>query len=142
MNRRLQRGVQLIELALTLPILLLVVFAIIEYSVMLGALIVMNNTANEAARQATVFRTGFNAGDYQTLALDRLTNNLPNFVGDFRTNVQPTVQPFACGDATCLRLRLEYPNYAGNPLVVPGSFLPLPVALVAESVTRVEPNAN
>ena len=39
----------LIELVFTLPILLAVVFAIVEYSILLGALLIMNNSTSEAA---------------------------------------------------------------------------------------------
>ncbi|MFN7507546.1 MAG: TadE family protein, partial [Limnobacter sp.] len=51
--KRMQVGALLIELVLTLPVLLAVVFAIVEYSVLLGALLIMNNSTSEAARQTT-----------------------------------------------------------------------------------------
>ncbi|HEX4880260.1 MAG TPA: TadE family protein [Limnobacter sp.] len=135
-----QTGALMIELVLTLPVLLAVAFAIVEYSVLLGALLVMNNTTTEAARQATVYRSGFSQSDYEELARDALTDLLPNYVGDFRANVQPTVTSFACGDSVCMRLRLVYPNYAGNPIVGNSFFIPLPNNLSAEATTRVEPN--
>jgi len=130
----------LIELVFTLPILLAVVFAIVEYSILLGALLIMNNSTSEAARQTTVFRSGFTQADYENLARASLAESLPNYVGDFKTNVVASVNSFACGDSTCMRLRLDYPNYKTNPLVGNTLFIPLPENLSAESTTRVEPN--
>ncbi|HEX4842535.1 MAG TPA: TadE family protein [Limnobacter sp.] len=135
-----QRGALMIELILTLPVLLAVVFAIVEYSVLLGAMLVMNNTTTEAARQVTVYRSGFSQADYEDLARDALQDLLPTYVGGFRANVQPSVTSFACGDSVCMRLRLDYPDYSGNPIVGNSFFVPLPASLSAESTTRVEPN--
>jgi len=126
----------MIELVLTLPILLAVIFAIVEYSVLLGAMLIMNNTTSEA----TVYRSGFAIGDYESFAQDALEDLLPTYVGSFRESVVSSVNSFACGDSTCLRVRLDYPNYSSNPLVGNSFFIPLPENLSAESTTRVEPN--
>ncbi|MCQ8896452.1 pilus assembly protein [Limnobacter humi] len=137
-----QAGALLVEMALTLPILLLVVFGIVEYTIMFGAMIVMSNAANEAARQATVYRSGYSQADYETAAMQSLTSALPSYVGDFKNQVQKTVTPFACGDSVCLRLTLTYPNYKTNPLVSNYAFLPLPSSLTAQATTRVEPDGS
>lgn len=135
-----QKGALLVELVLTLPILLAVVFAIVEYSVLLGALLIMNNTTNEAARQVTVFRSGFSQVDYEAFASESLNNLLPQYVGGFRDRVVPSVNATPCGDSICLRLRLVYPDYQNNPIVGNSFFIPLPANLSAEATTRVEPN--
>ena len=135
-----QQGALMIELVLTLPILLAVIFAIVEYSVLLGAMLIMNNTTSDAARQATVYRSCFGVSDYEVLSQDALEDMLPSYVGSFRDSVVPSVNSFACGDSTCLRVRLDYPNYSSNPLVGNSFFIPLPENLSAESTTRVEPN--
>ncbi|BET26772.1 TadE-like protein [Limnobacter thiooxidans] len=139
-SRFRQKGALLVELVLTLPILLAVVFAIVEYSVLLGALLIMNNTTSEAARQVTVFRTGFSQADYEEFARDSLDSLLPQYVGSFRENIVQSVNTTPCGDSVCLRLSLVYPNYQNNPLVGNSFFIPLPANLSAESTTRVEPN--
>lgn len=130
----------MIELVLTLPIFLTVIFAIVEYSVLLGAMLIMNNITSEAARQATVYRSGFGSGDYESIAHNVLRDSLPAYVGSFRESVMPSVNSFACGDSTCLQVRLDYPDYSRNPLVGNSFFIPLPERLSAESITRVEPN--
>ncbi|MCR2747832.1 TadE/TadG family type IV pilus assembly protein [Limnobacter parvus] len=140
MRKNRQGGALLIELVLTIPVLLAVIFAIVEYSVLLGALLIMNNTTGEAARQATVYRSGFTTSDYENLSQEALQDLLPAYVGTFRERVVPSVNSFACGDSVCLRLRLDYPNYSSNPIVGNSFFIPLPSNLSAESTTRVEPN--
>lgn len=137
-----QKGVLLIELALTLPIILLVIFAIVQYAVVLGALIVMNNTVSEAARQTTVYRSGASVADYEQVARDALNTLLPTYIGSFKTIVQSSVDPSTCGDSTCLKLTLSYPDYAGNPLLGNAMFLPLPTSLSAQATTRVEPDGS
>ncbi|GLR26488.1 TadE/TadG family type IV pilus assembly protein [Limnobacter litoralis] len=137
-----QKGVLLIELALTLPIILLLIFAIVQYAVVLGAMIVMNNTVSEAARQATVYRSGASVADYEQVARDALSTLLPTYIGSFKTIVQADVQPTACGDSTCLKLTLSYPDYSGNPLLGNAMFLPLPTSLSAQATTRVEPDGS
>lgn len=132
----------MVELALTLPVLLLIVFAIIEYSVMLGAVLVLSNTANEAARQTTVYRSGFSVADYEAFARDKAVSLLPTYVGNFKSKIQVNVSSSACGDSTCLRLRLAYPSYKTDPLIANYMILPLPNSLTAEATTRVEPNGG
>jgi len=140
---RKQSGVSTIELAITMPVFLLVLFAIVEYSVLLGALFVMNNATSEAARQATVFRSNLSSSGYATIARNALNDSLPVYVGSFRTNVVTSVTPFACGDSTCLRLRVDYPEYQNKPILGKiFSGLPLPANLRAESVARVETNGT
>lgn len=139
-RKQSQGGALLVELVLTLPILLSVIFAIVEYSVLLGAMLIMNNTTSEAARQATVYRSGFTLADYETLAQNSLEDLLPTYVGAFKDRVVPSVESFACGDSSCLRVRLDYPDYSSNPIVGNSFFIPLPSNLSAESTTRVEPN--
>lgn len=141
-RKKNQSGALLVELVLTIPILLAVIFAIVEYSVLLGALLVMNNTTVEAARQATVYRSGFALTDYESLGEEALQDLLPEYVGSFRASIVPSVSSFACGDSVCLRLRLDYPNYSSNPIVGNSFFIPLPENLSAESTTRVEPNGG
>lgn len=139
-RKKNQSGALLVELVLTIPILLAVIFVIVEYSVLLGALLIMNNTTGEAARQATVYRSGFALTDYENLGEEALQDLLPDYVGSFRESIVPSVSSFACGDSVCLRLRLDYPNYSSNPIVGNSFFIPLPENLSAESTTRVEPN--
>lgn len=58
MNKRLrEKGAAAVEFALILPILLTLVFGIIEFGVMLYNKAVMTNASREIARQAILFQT-------------------------------------------------------------------------------------
>ncbi len=53
-RRRRQRGAVLVEIALTLPIFLLVVFAIVEFGFLLRDHVTLNASTSETARAATI----------------------------------------------------------------------------------------
>lgn len=136
-----QHGVAVIEAVIAMPVVLFVVFALIQYTLTFGALIIMNNTVSEAARFTTVYRSNANSADYTEIANAALLENLPSFTDSFRENVQGEVEAFDCGDTRCLRLSLVYPNYSESPLVPNFFMVPLPEELRAESVTKVELSA-
>lgn len=135
-----QSGVALIEAALALPVVLFVVFALIQYTLTLSALIILNNSVTEAARITTVYRPNSSTNNYEVVAQAALVDLLPEFTDNFKTNVNAQVSSFACGDTTCVRLALVYPNYSETPLVPNFFMVPLPEELRAESVTKVEPD--
>lgn len=137
---KFQQGVQIIELAFVLPVLLLIVFGIIEYSIMFGAQLSLNSTASEAARRAMAYRSGEDVAFYIDQANQAIQNALPTYIGGFKDRVNSNVESFACGDATCIRVSLTYPNYAGNPLIGSFPFIPLPDNLTAEAISRIEPD--
>lgn len=140
LNRRKHKGVQLIELAFVLPILFLIIFGIIEYSILFGAQLSMNSAASEAARRAMAYRAGQDTQFYINQAEQAIDSALPEYIGNFKEKIVSQVTSFACGDATCIRVNLTYPNYSTNPLIGSFPFIPLPSSLSAEAVSRVEPD--
>jgi Flp pilus assembly protein TadG len=80
---RAERGAELIELALVLPILLLMFAAIVDFSLMFQRYLVLNNAAREGARIAVL--PGYTAADVQ----DRVTQYVRQGIGD--NTVTPTV---------------------------------------------------
>lgn len=134
------RGVQLVELAFILPILLIIIFGLIEYSVLFGAQLSMNSTASEAARRAMAYRAGQDTQFYVNQAEQAVQTALPDYIGEFKSRIVSEVTSFDCGSATCIRVTLTYPNYASNPLIGSFPFIPLPSSLSAEEVSRVEPD--
>ncbi|NBR98204.1 MAG: pilus assembly protein, partial [Betaproteobacteria bacterium] len=76
------RGGAMVEFALVLPLLLLIVFGVVGFSVALLDKVVMTNATREAARQGTTFR-GVNLrpslADVQKVATDFCTANLIDF---------------------------------------------------------------
>ena len=55
--RRRDRGMAMVEFVIILPVLLMLVFAIIEFGVLFGRWQTLSNAAREGARTAVVFRT-------------------------------------------------------------------------------------
>jgi Flp pilus assembly protein TadG len=70
---RSERGAELIEFALTLPLLLLLVLGIIEFGFMFQEYEVVTNAAREGARLGTLIPSaGYTTGEAQTRAIDYL----------------------------------------------------------------------
>lgn len=62
----------MVETVIVLPVLLLVLFAVLEFSVVLGRWQALSNAAREGARLAIVYRTGCNTGAVQTEVRNRV----------------------------------------------------------------------
>lgn len=58
-----QRGVELVEFALTLPLLLVLVFALMDFGILLQRYQVVTNAAREGARLASMASLGYNNTD-------------------------------------------------------------------------------
>jgi Flp pilus assembly protein TadG len=55
---RSRDGTSMLEMVIVLPLLLLLLFALVEFGILFGRWLVVNNAAREGAREAIVFRTG------------------------------------------------------------------------------------
>jgi Flp pilus assembly protein TadG len=73
---RSERGAELIELAIVLPILLLVFVAIIDFGLVMQRFLTLNNAAREGARIAVL--PGYSQTDVQT----RVTQYVREGIGD------------------------------------------------------------
>jgi Flp pilus assembly protein TadG len=71
-RRSNQRGQAVIELALTLPLLLLVVFGIIDFGFMFQRYESVTNAAREGARLGSLASAGYTAGDAHSRAISYL----------------------------------------------------------------------
>lgn len=133
-----QKGASAVEFALVAPVFLFITFALIEYSVIFGALFCLNSATAEAARRTTVFQSGYSEANYKTFGDTALLNALPTYIGTFKNTVvrQTTIED--CGSERCIRFKATYPNYAANPLIFHFPSFILPGNLVSESVARIE----
>jgi Flp pilus assembly protein TadG len=104
------RGAELIELALVLPILLLMFAAIVDFSLMFQRYLVINNAAREGARIAVL--PGYTSADVTA----RVTQYVRNGIGD--QTVTPTV------------------NLVTVSIDPPGPTPPFPAAQVTVSMTH------
>jgi Flp pilus assembly protein TadG len=75
-SRRSERGAELIELALVLPILLLLFAAIVDFALMFQRFLVVSNAAREGARIAVL--PGYTLPDVQ----NRVTTYVREGIGD------------------------------------------------------------
>ena len=64
-DRRGQSGMAMVEMVIVLPVLLMMLFAIAEFSIIFGHWQTLSNAAREGARTAVVFRTNCNAATVQ-----------------------------------------------------------------------------
>jgi Flp pilus assembly protein TadG len=87
MVRRRESGQALIETALALPVLLLILFGIIEFGVALARFQVVTNASREGVRAASLFRlhcTDAEAREEARTAIQRFANRLGIDTLDFR----------------------------------------------------------
>jgi Flp pilus assembly protein TadG len=137
-----QNGAAIVEFALILPILLILVFGIIEFSIMLYDKAVITNASREGARRGVLFQHQGPVGSdiiIQTVN-NYTTNNLISLGGeaDLRTIAMSTCSDDPGeGDFRSARIRVEY-DYS---FLVMNSFITAftgPITLVAETVMRCE----
>lgn len=92
-----QRGMAVVELALVLPIFLLVVFMIAEFGIIFYNKAVITNASREAARVGIVLRSPKpTTVEIQSKAVDYMSNYLFSFGAD--TSTRP---PVGCAGTSC-----------------------------------------
>ncbi len=128
-------GSNLIEMALVLPILLLVVFGIVEFSLMLYDKAMITNASREGARFAILYRTTrVTEAEVQAVVSGYVASRLITFGAP--TAVRTTAPPPAYAPGVPYTVRVEY-TY--QYLVLPG-FLGggAGLNLVAQTTMRME----
>jgi len=148
-----KKGAAAIEFALILPLLLLLTFGIIEFSLILYDKAMITNACREGARQGIVYRTN-SAGDYSPLSaaeIEAVVNNYLYSGGSLRlislgADNTPSITIISGAASTgepLLSVRVAYtynflvlPNFSA---FFPGTTLDGTVNLISESVMRMEP---
>ena len=92
---RSEHGAELVEMAIVTPILLLLVFGIVEFGFMFQRYVVLTNAAVEGARVATM--PGYTAADARARVQEYVANALPAFVVVPPANVVSVALPRAGG---------------------------------------------
>jgi Flp pilus assembly protein TadG len=151
--KKCQRGASAIEFAIVLPLLLLITFGIIEFSLILYDKAMITNACREGARQGIIYRTNA-AGTYTPLTaaeVEAVVNSYLNYGGSLRlislgssgvpvTTVTPGT---ASTGEPVLRVSVAY-TYTFLVLpdlstFFPGTALNGTINLGSESVMRMEP---
>ena len=76
-------GASAVEFAIILPFLLVIVFGIIEFSLILFNKAVITNASREGARAGIVFRADPESGDYDPLSDDEIREIVDDYAEDF-----------------------------------------------------------
>ena len=72
--QRAKKGTAMLEMVFVMPLLLLLLFGLCEFSVLFGRYQTLNNAAREGARTAVVFRSGCNSATVEAEVRDRVRN--------------------------------------------------------------------
>ena len=126
-----EKGAAAVEFALVLPLLLVILFGIIEFSILMYDKQMITNASREGARQGIVFRSDGTTGDYDPLSDGEITNvvnnylqnNLISFAADSST---VTVNPGTRASGQLLTVNVDYRySFLALPglqtLITPGS---------------------
>jgi Flp pilus assembly protein TadG len=62
----------MVELVLVLPVLLVVLFGLLEFGLLFGRWLTLSNAAREGAREAVLFRIGCDAGSVEAAVRERV----------------------------------------------------------------------
>jgi Flp pilus assembly protein TadG len=131
-----QSGASAVEFAIVLPILVLLVFGIIEFSVAFYDKAMITNASREGARGGIVFRVPPVTDDEITNIVNTyLGSSLITFGGPTTANVTVTRSGYNPGD----ELRVSV-NYTYTFLLIPNFVASLSggINLVAETIMRME----
>ncbi len=123
-----QQGQALVELALVLPILLMLLFGIIEFGRIYGAYMVIGNLSRESARYGVV---GHDDGQIRNLIISRRA-----WLDESKLtiNISPPYAERDKGDS--LEVTIDYPVNLLMPIIA--DILPNPVELSVQCFMRVE----
>jgi len=140
------KGVAVVEFALILPLLLILVFGILEFGFIVYNKAIVTNASREAARSGIVYRTDSVNGDYAPLNNSGIQTVVNNYVGSRLINfsadtVAVSVTP---GEGTRVESYRGQPltvrvNFTYDYLVLPGlAGLPETLNISAQTVMRME----
>jgi Flp pilus assembly protein TadG len=132
-----ERGIVALEFVLVLPFLLMVLFGIIDTSLLLCDKAVITNAAGEAARAGVVVRAQpLSESQIKSVALAYMQNNL--ITGGTATTPTVKVDPLgACASPGTLTVTVSY-TYKGLVLGSALSSLTGPVTVTAAAVKNCE----
>lgn len=134
------RGTAVIEFAFVLPLLLLIFFSIIEFSIALYDKAMLTNASREAARSGAVYiapSTRLSDAEVTALALANCADNMITFAGDAPPTVTITRTTPAEFPQGVITVRLDY-SYTGLGLGTLLTAVTGPVAISASTSMKNE----
>jgi len=135
-SARRHRGMSMVETVIVLPLLLTVLFGVVELSIALGRWQALSNAAREGARLAVVFRTGCDETDVESEVRSRVEGYAAT-LGMSPASLAVDVDG-ACGDRDSLSTVTVSSTYEFRVLSALAEGLSPSLELVARSVMRNE----
>ena len=134
------------ELAIILPILLLVLIGIIEFGLVMYNKAVITNASREGARSAIVFRANATTGVYEPYDVPFIEGVVMNYLDNGNRLIPPGVPDIDVPDGICTQTVPPAPafslrvtvSYSYNFLILPVAWFTGPVDLAAETIMRCE----
>jgi Flp pilus assembly protein TadG len=135
MRLRDRRGSELVEFALVMPLLVFIVFGVVDFGLVMFDKAVITNAAREAARAGIVFAPArLTEAEIRTVAQSYCLTNLVTF----GTPVSPTVTVNGAGGGSGGQLEVIV-SYPYTWAVIPGfTSLGASLTLTSRSVMRLE----
>jgi Flp pilus assembly protein TadG len=126
---RSESGVAAVEFAIVAPVLLMMIFAVIVYSIYFSAFLGVRQAAAEGARAAMA---GMSTTERSSLAVARATAVMSGYSGLTGVSVAPTIT--ATQQATgLLKVSVSY-DISSSPIMRYGQLLPLPSSIIKSDV--------
>jgi hypothetical protein len=145
-RRSSQKGAAAVEFAIILPLLLLILFGIIEFSLLMYNKAMITNASREGARRGIVFRVDPATGDYNPLSNGEIETEVTNYLSDHLITLKGTSTHTTTITRTGDNLKVQV-AYPYNFLIVPpiakiaasdGGELPGDVTLISATEMRME----
>jgi hypothetical protein len=147
MGQRLMRnhkGAAMAELAITLPILLVVLFGIFEFGLIMYDKAVITNASREGARKGIVFRSDADTGNYDPYSVSDIQGVVNTYLDNGKRLIPPTAYSIDVS-GSCTETGLPRPTitvsvaYNYNFFILPRFITSLfPIHLVGETIMRCE----
>ncbi|MFJ2364589.1 TadE/TadG family type IV pilus assembly protein [Pseudomonas sp. NPDC087697] len=107
--KKKEQGLAAVELTLVLPVLFLIIFVIIEFSVALYDKAIITNASREAARAGIVLKSPkLTTAQIQSIANNYLGSNLITFGSSVAPTVTPTGAAGAFGTQLSVQVSYQY----------------------------------
>ena len=145
-----KKGAAMVELAIILPILLLVLFGIIEFSLIMYNKAVITNASREGARTGIVYRANATTGAYEPYDVPYIEGVVNTYLDNGNRLIPPGLPTITvtvnAASSPCIQAVPPAPNfslrvlvtYSYNFLVLPVTWFTGPVNLAGETIMRCE----
>jgi Flp pilus assembly protein TadG len=126
---RSESGMAAVEFALVAPILLMMIIAVLVYSIYFSAVIGVRQAAAEGARAAMA---GMSTSERSSLAIARATAVMSGYTPLIGATAQPTITAAQQGTGL-FQVTVRY-NITGSAIMRYGGFVPLPAPVIQSFV--------